>query len=84
MLKPTNLSDKAVKAALDEYDNAIGANVGEAYAMRLAIETAMSIESKRFKSPGAPQDQTYEDFGIVLITVAVCALVIGMVARWLA
>lgn len=84
MFNHRNLSDKAVQAAIDEYSNAIGSNVGEWFAMKHAIETAISVEDKRFKKPKKTEEQAHEDFGFILLIVAASALVIGMIARWLA
>lgn len=81
MFNHPNISDKAIQSALDEYNDAIGAEVSQWHAMKHAVETAMDIEKKRF--PKKTEEQHREDLGYILLAVSAAALVIGMIARWL-
>lgn len=45
MIYPS-VSDKAVQAAVKEYQNAISEDLGEWYAMRIAIQAAMAEDKK--------------------------------------
>ena len=82
MFNQPNISDKAIQSAIDEYNGAIDAEVSQWHAMKHAIETAISVDTKRL--PKKTEAEHHEDLGYILLAVAASALIIGMISRWLA
>lgn len=76
------ISDRAIQAAFEEYQEAVKEDVGDWFAMRLAVEAAVAEEGKKKPLFGKPSENDFE-FAVLFFGVAVASFCIGVLVRWI-
>ena len=75
------LSDKAVTAAQEEYDDALKQGVAEWFAMKLALERALEIDAPKAKKK---EPMSQEEVGEMIVWFSIAAgliAVFGMIMK---